>query len=235
MTDLKLKKHNIDINNEKKLLSKDFRLFSYLLQIKQVLELGETVSSILEIGIGNGFFAHTMKWLNYDVKTSDINPNFFPDYLGDIRNISIDKTFDMVASFECFQHMPYEDFEETIKKISLLSRRYVFLSLPYYCPRIFSFDLRIPSLPKSISNKIKIPEKFRFLKVLNLGNRKNRKYDEETYNHQAHYWEINRIGYPKSKILKLIHDSNLKCINSYHNFFHPYHYFILCQVKGNTL
>ena len=223
-------KNNKSINKEKELLIKDFRLFSYLLQIKQVLELDENISSILEIGIGNGFFAHTMKWMGYDVKTSDINPDFYPDYLGDIRYISIDKTFDMVASFECFQHMPYKDFEETIKKISLFAKKYVFISLPYYCPRVFSVDLRIPSLPKSINDKIKIPEKIRFLKVLNLGNRKNREYDETKYNHRAHYWEINRTNYPKSRILNSIHNSKLKCIKSYHNFFHPYHYFILCQV-----
>ena len=219
-----------NIKEQRNLLTKDFRLFSYLLQIKQVLELDDTVSSILEIGIGNGFFAHTMKWMGYNIKTSDINPDYHPDYLGDIRYIAIDKTFDMVASFECFQHMPYKEFEKTIKKISLMAKKYVFISLQYYCPRVFSVDLRIPSLPKSINNKLKIPEKMRFFKVLNFGNRQNRKYDEKKYNHRVHYWEINRIGYPKSRILKSIHNSKLKCIKSYHNFFHPYHYFILCQV-----
>ena len=225
MTSSNLEKNSESIKLQRKLLTKDFRLFSYLLQIKQVLELDETVSSILEIGIGNGFFANTMKWMGYDVETSDINPDFHPDYLGDIRYISIDKNFDMVASFECFQHMPYKEFEKTIKKISLMAKKYVFISLPYYCPRVFSVDL-----PKSINNKLKIPEKMRFFKVLNFGNRQNRKYDEKKYNHRAHYWEINRIGYPKSRILQSIHNSNLKCIKSYHNFFHPYHYFILCQV-----
>ena len=48
MTDLNLK-NNKDINRQKQLLTKYFRLFSYLLQIKQFLELGETVSSILKL------------------------------------------------------------------------------------------------------------------------------------------------------------------------------------------
>ena len=178
-----LKKNNENINKQRNLLTKDFRLFSYLLQIKQVLELNEEVSSILEIGIGNGFFAHTLKWMGYNIKTFDINPDYSPDYLGDIRYTSIDETFDMVASFECFQHIPYKDFEKTITKISLLAKKYVFISLPYYSPRVLSVDLRIP---KTLNNKLNIPEKFRFLKVLNIGNRKNNKYDETTYNNRLH-------------------------------------------------
>ena len=59
-----------------------------------------------------------MKWLDYDVKTSDNNSNFYPDYLGDICKIPTDRTFDMVVSFECFQHMPYEDLKKQLKSFT---------------------------------------------------------------------------------------------------------------------
>jgi len=67
------KKHNEDIIKEKLLLKIFVYLVIYLLQIKQVLELKENVSSILEIGIGNDFFAHTMKWMGYDLGVNNIS------------------------------------------------------------------------------------------------------------------------------------------------------------------
>jgi SAM-dependent methyltransferase len=218
---------NTKLHDQKLLVTIEKRLISYGMQINQVIELSEKIQekvSVLEVGIGNGYFTLMLKWLGHTVKTCDINPEYNPDYFGDIREVEIDEKFDVVASFEALQHIPYNDFEEVLIRLKNLSKKYIFLSLPYYCPHKITLHIKLPIFFRRLG----LPLEIKWLKIFKLSTHKNREYSGE-HNHHAHYWEINRDGFPKERVFSAIKNSGLKIINSYHNFQHPYHFFILCE------
>ncbi len=212
------------MDQQKRLINRFDRMTSYSLQINETCNL-PGLETILEVGSGNGFFSLTMNWLGYKVETCDIDKNYNPDYLGDIRKLKIDKKFDIVVSFEMLQHVPFKDFEPILRKLKNLSNRYVFLSLPHHCPNKLVIKIKLPNFIK----KIRLPTDIQFMKIFGP-KQKNLNYVDNR-SHLAHYWEINRKGYDKKKILSSIKRSGLNVIKKFHNIDHPHHFFILCEIE----
>ena len=214
------------IDNQKpgKFLNKAHR-DSYLQQMLWIKSCSG-ISSIFEVGPGEGFCATNLRKLGYQYETLDKFKvaNFEPDYNQSFTNFSADdhpKKYDMACAFQVVEHFPYEKFKENILKLAKISKRYVFISIPYSCYG-FSFNVSFTFNQKSYFRKIGF-----YIPTL----KKNRKYREEymkRYPWAVHYWEIGRKQFPLKKILKDIDELKLKVIRKSHGE-NPYHYYILCE------
>ena len=131
---------NTELREERLWALEERRFTSTRIQVVSVTDLGDSVSSILEVGPGSGYFTTFTKGLGYSVKTADIKPWSDPDFLGDVRELDIQEKFDLVAAFEMLQHIPYSELASTLEKFAALSNRYVLISVPARTHRLrFSF------------------------------------------------------------------------------------------------
>lgn len=90
----------------------------------------EEGDSILEIGVGTRFTSNYLKSKGYDVTTLDIDPLKQPDIVADIVTYAFPREFDHIMGFEVFEHIPFEDFKYVLSKLSLVCKKYFFISLP---------------------------------------------------------------------------------------------------------
>lgn len=214
------------------------KMFSFYLQCKTIAGLPD-VKSVLEIGPGSGVTSLLMKSINYEYYTMDAQPLVKPDYLYNFVDFNvndIDRTFDMVAAFQMLEHVPYKNSIELLDKMKKMSRKYVFISLPYYCWS-FRFELLMPKFP--LMKKIFPAKLFNFLTkpriftidapYKNAPNRTYRKQYVEEFPFAVHYWEIGRGNVTKEKLFEDIKDVGLSVRQAFHSKHHPYHYFIVCE------
>jgi hypothetical protein len=207
---------------------------SLRLQVTGVTELRANVSSILELGPGSGFFSTTTRMLGYSTSTADIDPDYNPDYLGDIRKIEIPEKFDLVASFEVLQHLPFEDAGEMIKKLADLSNKYVFLSVP---SRVHYLRIGL-ALPAFLTpRRLGMNWLYGWRSKLITWEWPRRSYppaetwaEREDY-WKPHYWEAGRKQYPKKRFLAEVENAGLEILWTRHNPDHPHHFFVMAQKR----
>lgn len=117
--------------------------FSYLTQIKTILDLGS--SSVLEIGPGDDLSAHYFQSLGVTFHTMNIPGATNSTYQSKLEDFDVDSAtqkYDLVAAFQMLEHSPYESFQLNLRKMANLSNEYVFISLPYDCFG-FGFDVTL--------------------------------------------------------------------------------------------
>jgi hypothetical protein len=208
------------------------RFSSVRLQLTSVTELGDAVSSILEVGPGSGYFSSVATNLGYDLKTADIKPITNPDYLGDFREIEVSEQFDLVAAFEMLQHIPYQELSSTLTKLASLSNRYVLISVPSHVHR-FELALEIPGMlaPRRLGLgwlRGRHSLMFRWERPRSRGPSKASWEGREDY-WNPHYWEVGRKNFPKSRFLRDIESSGLRVIWAKHNPRFDHHLFVLAE------
>ena len=200
---------------------------SYFFQIKCIKNLD--VNSILEVGPGEGFCATNLLRAGYEYETMDFynkeSYDFEITYKEDLSNFDSKnhpKKYDLTCAFQVLEHFDYSRFKDNVRKLSDISKKYIFISLPYSCIG-FSFNLRL-----HISQIINVDRRINlYLPTF----KKNRKYREEymkRYPWAIHYWEIGRREYPLKRILNDLKSLNLSILNKTHGP-NPYHYFLLCK------
>lgn len=178
-------------------------------QINQIYKLKP--SSVLEIGIGNGFVSTFLKRYGIDVCTVDINAALSPDIVCSIHDLPkhlTNRKFDLVVCCEVLEHMPFEEFEKSLEIFKMYSDK-LFLTLPSYSTWIgFSGFLRIPK----ICNQL-----------INVGIKISRKKDLEK---NEHFWELGSSEQASRKNIKLILSKKYKqvehgvfTLNRYHEYF----------------
>ncbi len=181
------------------------RWVSYFHQISETLKLKP--SSVLEIGVGDKVFGSYLKNNTaIEYKSMDLAEDLHPDVVGSINQIPFtDNTFDLVAAFEVLEHLPYSDFDQSIRELFRVSKKWVLISLPHFGPPMQLY-FKIPFLPK-IYLSFKIPY-----------------YKRHKFNGE-HYWEIGKKGYPLKRITEdlekyaVIKKDFLPFENQYHHFF----------------
>lgn len=181
---------------------------SYYNQLNEIYNTNP--KSVLEIGIGNKLVYNHLKEIGVKVTSLDINEKIKPDVIGDIRQLPFpDNSFDTVVAFEVLEHIPFSDFEKSLTELKRVSKKFVIISIPIrkigvefhmWLPKIhqiyFYIDLPIPIKNKGVVS-----------------------------NSDCHYWEVNKIGFSKRKILNIIKKHFLikkqfrPRFNKYHLFF----------------
>ena len=170
--------------------------------------------------------------LGYDTSTTDIDPDYAPDYLGDIRELEIPKKFDLVASFEMLQHLPFEDVGPLIQKLADLSEKYVFLSVPSRV-HYFRFGIALPAF--LTPRRLGMSWLYGWRSKLVTWEWPRRSYPPpETWANRKdywkpHYWEAGRKQYPKKRVLGVVESAGLKIVWARHNPDHPHHFFVMAK------
>ena len=208
------------------------RFSSTQIQLTSVTDLGDSVRSVLEIGPGNGYFSTILSTLGYAIKTADIKKRTNPDYLGDFRDIEIDKTFDLIAAFEMLQHVPPSDLPRTIKKIANITNRYVLISVPARVHRL-SIGIEVPRMfapsrlgMQSIRGKHSFSINWEWPRGADL-DKSSWEARDDYWN--PHYWEIGRKSFPRSRLFDYIKAAGLKIIWHKYNPQHTHHMFLLAE------
>jgi ubiquinone/menaquinone biosynthesis C-methylase UbiE len=156
------------------------RMASFGYQVQEVLS--RNPSSVLEIGIGCGVVAYLLRKAGVNITTLDFDPSLEPDMEASVTSIPLpDQSYDVVACFEVLEHLPWEEVGKALSEIHRVSSRYVLISLPHAGPR---FRVHIPFLCRW--KNFKKPFWRPSLHV----------FDGQ------HYWEIDRKGYPLSRIIE---------------------------------
>lgn len=166
------------------------RFISYFCQIDAIIKTNP--ESVLEIGIGNKTVANYLKERGINLTTCDFDKELNPDKVGDIRNLPFeDKSFDTVMACEVLEHIPFSDFEKSLKELRRVSKKNVIISLPYSCMYFENiFKIAVPFFNKKFRFSMRMPYFFIKIKL----NSKNKE----------HYWEIGRKKYSKNKIQAVI-------------------------------
>jgi len=164
------------------------RWVSFYEQISVILNCSPI--NILEIGLGSRLIYAYLKELGFKVTGFDIDKSLNPDVVGDVRKLSgsfSDDQFDLVCCFQVLEHLPFEEFENSVRNIARVTSRHVAISLPFAGYSI-SFALRISKVGEIKAGFAwKIP---RFWE--------KHKYDG------IHYWEIGKRGYSLKKVVSIL-------------------------------
>lgn len=144
---------------------------------------------ILELGMGSGFAANYCRSKCLDITTLDIDEKKKPDIVANIVTYDFERRYDHVMAFEILEHIPYEQFERTIRKIPHFINNYAFISLPRNERVVFNLDLKLPKF-KRVSYQWRILKKKITVK--------------------AHHWELDYGEFTTRRIEALFADSGLR-------------------------
>lgn len=191
---------------------------SYMLQMTTIHSL--KCRSVLEFGPGECFCANNLRTVGYTYHTVDILSKFEPTYLCSFEDFNkqlLTQSYDIVATFQMLEHVPYSEFLAGLKKLAGIANKYIVISLPYSCNGSQSFNYKW----KGQFNCITANKTVDF-KPTNLPERS----DGPT---GGHYWEIGRNGKTIESVSLDITATGLKIIKQFHSP-NPYHYFYVIEV-----
>lgn len=185
---------------------------SYYYQLKATLELHP--ESLLEIGVGNGIFLTLARRFGIETYGVDLDPDLAPSICANAARLPLaDASIDVCAAFQTLEHIPFESLSQIARELNRVCRVGVVISLPDFG----NASLTI-SAPYVRRIRIVLPRLIAW--------RKPHVFDGQ------HYWEINKLGYPRSRVLETFRNSGLLCVNSWLNPYNPYHRFFVFKKAG---
>jgi len=185
-------------------------------QLDEVIKLKP--ERVLEIGPGPGLFKAVAGALGVDVETLDLDPELAPDHIAPADDMPFyDGAFDVVCAFQMLEHVPYDTSVTVFREMARVAARRVVISLP---------DAR-PAWPYSFHIPSKGDFKFHFVRPW-LGP-KEHCFDGE------HYWEVNKKGYARRKIIRDFEKSaSVVLIKTFSVKENPYHRFFVFSTNGKS-
>lgn len=188
------------------------------------------VHSVLEFGGGRDITRSLARHFGVEYLSVDISDRFFPDVKSSINEYPFTgEKYDLVCSFQCLEHNPWDEAMELVAHMAQFSKKYVYLSVPYNGGWFsFSCSLRLPKLNWQKN----------FYSVFDsLG---GGAIDVETLKarpperkHSAHWWEVGRPGLSRRKFISAVEKNGLKLLHSHHNPLLPMHLFLLFQKQDS--
>ena len=184
------------------------RWSSYWHQINEVIKMKP--ASVLVIGVGDGIVVNTLKMQVENVKTLDYDAEFNPDFVCDVSNVDMAinaEKFDVVLCSQVLEHLEFEKFEDTIKKLANICNIGMILSLPQNKRCLFACKLKLPKIPL-INIIIQIP-------------RSNILCDQ-------HYWELDYKTTTRKRVKNIL-ERYFDIENQYYVENNLYHYFYILK------
>jgi len=176
--------------------------------------------TVLEVGPGPGFFQVLMNQIGTRVETLDIDPELRPNYVASASDMPFaDRSFDVVCAFQMLEHVPYEESLNVFREMVRVADKGVVISLPDAYVR-WPISFCIP-----------------FVGNINFSVPGPRLRKAEHVFDGQHCWEINKAGYPLSRIqADLERVAPVKLVRTYRVFEILYHRFFVyskVDVVGN--
>lgn len=188
------------------------RWSSYYHQL--ALVRGAGARSVLEVGVGEGTVARTLRAEGVEVTTVDIAGDLQPDLVGSVTALPCqDKSFDVALAAEVLEHIQWEDVPAALGELARASRSHVVIGLPHpgYA---FSFVAKVPLLPR-IELYLQLP----FF------------WQTHRFNGQ-HYWELGKQGHSISSFVRLAKEAGLTLERLEKHADDPAHRFFLFSVQS---
>jgi len=183
------------------------RWMSYWYQIDEIIRLEP--KKILEVGIGSRMVSDYLERRGFDVKTLDLDKKLNPDFVANVTKIPlVDNFFDLILCAEVLEHLSFENFEQSLRELKRVTKKYLILSLPHFGPQI-KISFKIPFL-KQFRLAWKIP------------------YHPQHKSGGPHYWEIGKKGYSPNKIRNII-KKYFKVKKEFIPFENQYHHFYILE------
>lgn len=169
-----------------------------------------TPTSVLEVGVGNGFLGLILTQTGLFYESLDIDPELHPTYVGSVLEIPFkDSCYDTVVCCQVLEHLPYELFENALSELFRVAKNTLIISLP-------DVGVVYPFHVHRFFEKKLIPRPFV---------KRRHKFDGE------HYWELNKQNFGLKKV-KMNMDRIAKKYGfvlekHYRVWEHPYHHYFI--------
>ena len=187
------------------------------------------VFSVIEFGGGRDTTRALSRHMGIEHIDVDVLDRFFPDETSSISDYPFKgKRYDMVCSFQCLEHNPFEDLDTLIPHMLKFSKKYLYISVPYRGYNISCFlNIKLPKICFTKHLSI-VPNWATYYKVnLQKIHEDVKKHPERFHHH--HWWEVGMKGLPRNAFVKKIEGYGLKRISVFHNPFMPFHLFCLFE------
>lgn len=178
-------------------------------QVDEVLAFAP--ETVLEIGPGPGVFKALISQFGTKVETLDIDPELQPDYVESADNMPFeDGAFDVVCAFQMLEHVPYEVSLAIFCEMARVAKKGIVISLPDAKPA-WPYAIYIPKIG-----------------TLHFHLNRPRVRPKEHVFDGEHYWEINKAGFPLSRIQSdLEKAAGTSLVRTYRVNENPYHRFFI--------
>jgi len=181
-------------------------------QLNEVLSLEP--NSVLELGPGPGLFKQMVKAFGTRVETLDIDPELNPDHVGSATEMPFkDESFDVVCAFQVLEHLPYDMTLKAFSEMARVGKKNIVISLPD-AKTMWRYLFHVPKFGEI---QILIPRP-RLRPLVHV-------FDGE------HYWEINKRGYPLSRIIDDLTVQGTRILRTYRVKEYPYHRLFIFEIN----
>lgn len=165
--------------------------------------------SILDIGVGDNSFTALVKNHGIHAYGMDFDIHLEPSLCGDVKQIPLkNNSVDLCTAFQILEHIPFEHLHDIASEMCRVCRTGVVISLPEHGNAGL-----IVNIPYLRMIRLTIPSVFIM--------KPRHKFDGQ------HYWEINKRGFPRSRIIEAFQTAGLEHIENFLNPYNPYHRFFV--------
>ena len=172
-------------------------------RIKETISLiPEDVTSLADIGCGNGVFLNQLKNLKPDLRLLGIDRSeaaikylTTEKKIGSINSIDLPSaSFDCISCLEVIEHLPFDIYEQSLDELIRVTSKYLLISVPNqedleeninqcpHCKTIFNKDLHLRSFTREQLKSLFENKGLRLIKSKTLG---------ERYSFFGHKWYTN--------------------------------------------
>jgi hypothetical protein len=187
------------------------------------------IMSVLEFGGGRDTTRALSRHMGINHIDVDVNDRFFPDYKSEIMEYPFEgKQYDMVCTFQCLEHNPFDDIDELILHMLKFTKRYFYLSVPYRGGWMsFTMNIKLPKI--NFTKEIVLAPNWFVYPKINESKIKERVSKNPEQFHDPHWWEVGMSGLKKNDFIRKVEKLGVSLIESKHNPLFPYHYFMLFE------